>query len=363
MLLTLNFDIQPPYLGRNCPTHTGSRHVVPGCPLHHYFPHDNEIVSFDRDVQRQASSTIQRQAPSTTYVEVSSPEESPTATPLILTAPTTPESTGTPTRRAESPFSWEALFARSRQRRVCGWEEDSDSSSEAPPEDLNAPYTTSQSPPPSPTESEFDWPTRPSAREISSPTFDDIDIDIDDFDPEDYAGFDYERPMLWVPGWFKPSDDLQATHWYNIADAREAEAWAAIELDAALERVTVTAAILATAQTAAEEADCEVYNATLCVTVAETFMRSPEHFNMLYEALDTAIYKAKVAADALETAAAEAAGARAAARSAGANIDNDSGSDMDAESKFNSGLPWSSGDSIVNQLDTLGETQDDYEEH
>ncbi|KJA17565.1 hypothetical protein HYPSUDRAFT_206035 [Hypholoma sublateritium FD-334 SS-4] len=330
--------------GLDCPTHSGSGHVVPGCPLHHYFPRDDEIISVDRRVLRQV--------PSNSYVEVSSLEESPTAAPLIPSAPNTPEPTPT---RPKSPFSWGAR----RESRS------SNTSSEAPPE-KDTFYIFSQSPPPTPTESQIGWPNRPNARENSSPTFDDMDIDIEDidgFNPEDYADFDHDRPALWVPAWFKPSDDLQPTHWYDVAAARDAEAWAAVELDAALERVTETAAILSTARATAEEADIHVRNATLQITASERSMRSPEYLSTLHAALDVATDQARDAAEVVAVAAAEATRARAAARIAGASIDDDS--DEETDDTFDNGLPWSSGGSwsIVNELDTLGETQDDYEEH
>lgn len=297
---------------------------------------------------------------------LSIPLAAPGPAPLIPTVPNTPQTS--PTRSASGRSR-----SLSRHLSEIDWAEvcasiipcpDCDSDDEPPP--THDPLQFLGSPPPSPTESEIDWPTNSRANE-SGPLVD-VDSDIDsDINPDDFDDFDYSRPPLCTPNSYQPSSDLQHTHWYDTADALAAEATAAIELHEARERVTETAAALVAAQAAADAATLAAYHAA----------RDPssDAGNVQSLGLDMAKAEAEAASKVLEAAAAIAAEARAQELALAVGLDVDDNPDVgnnseldletDEDGNYISTLPWASGGhwSIADQIRILGETYDEYMEH
>ncbi|KJA23494.1 hypothetical protein HYPSUDRAFT_54237 [Hypholoma sublateritium FD-334 SS-4] len=283
--------------------------------------------------------------------------------PLVPTVPNTPEAT--PSRSSTFDFSrspsldlpeidWEEVYvlAQANEDRLSG----ADGSCDCGP--LRDPLEFLGSPPPSPTERDIDsnWPSRSRADE--SATLEDVDYDVDsDINPDDFDDFDYNRPPLWTPPSYRPSENIEPTHWYNTADALEAEAMVAIELYEARKRVTETAAALVIAQAAADMATLAAYNAA----------KDPSQDPVVVQTLNLDMVKAAAesASKAVEAAAAVTAEARAqeAALAAGGDVDYELETDEDGF--FISTLPWALSGywSISDQKRVLGETLGEYREH
>ncbi len=255
------------------------------------FPSRPRIVSF--------SERPKPAAPSTRYIDVSSSEgsESPTNSAEGYHTPASTPTRSPPLVTATGAFNWVGLFAACEARRrqleqelsygSDGSNASDASSEEAPPEPITRPKA------PSLTESEYDdWINKESYNKCSSPTFDDLNIDIyiaGQAKPQEYADFDPERPPLCLPDWYTPSAQFSSTEWYSAADAREAEAWAACLLDDALKRRDETAAALVDAEAAAERACEYVHRIYSHINEAERFGGPSEASSSLSAALDNAI--------------------------------------------------------------------------
>lgn len=125
--------------------------------------------------------------------------------------------------------------------------------SDSPTSDHGPTHSYFNSPPPSPTESEIDWPTRSGDTLL----FDDacIDIDSEIVDLADY-NFDADRPPLWLPATFNmpKAADVEVTHWYDATASIAADAWAALKAYEAGGRAAEEAAEVASLKAAAKAA-------------------------------------------------------------------------------------------------------------
>lgn len=319
----------------------------------------------------------------------------PTPAPLAATVPNTPEST--PTRSntpAEltlarslssdlrspslelSEIDWDEVYAFIDSSRNRGSDPGHSSDCE-PPYD---PLEFYRSPPPSPTESQIDWPTQ--SRADKSETVEDVDVDvdfsdIDDINPDDFSDFDYTRPPLWTPPSYRLSTDIQPTLWCDTATALYSQAMLAIELHEARERAAKADTALVVARAAADTATLAAYHAA----------RDCSQDAIVVQDLNAHMVKAEAnsLSKAVEAAAAAAAAARAkeAALAAGIEIDDEPGNEVGAQEAagaandddnevetdedgfYISTLPWASSGywCIADQIRVLGEPLSEYLEH
>ncbi|KJA14918.1 hypothetical protein HYPSUDRAFT_59120 [Hypholoma sublateritium FD-334 SS-4] len=381
--------------GAGCPLHDGAPYIIPGCKLHNNRPPPGTIIAksiFNHYKEDQVVGQTLSDLAAQFAAGHPSETEANQPAPVIPTVPNTPQSTPTRSASLNRPLSltgdlaaidWAAVAASANYYQNYGSGSDH-SSEEKPPPPLD-PLELWGPPPPSPTESQIDsnWPTKSRAQADEGGTQDDVDSDFDsDINPDDFDDYDYSRPPLWTPAFYRPSSNVECTHWYDAADVLYAEAEAAVELHDAREWVAATAAALVASRAAADAATIAAFHA------AQDSTQDAAEVHRL--GLDMAKAEAEAASRAVEAADAAAAEARAQEhalamgidvdvdtnnRPEGAgnanpetsqDVDNDLESDGDSnENGYISTLPWGTSGywSVHDQIRVLGEPYSEYSEH